>query len=81
MQRRDWQFSTHRRFARVEPLPMPPISEPRPENLSLLLSILRAPVTADEEALVNRLFIVRLLGRESRGPRVRRSVSAVLTAD
>lgn len=39
-----------------------------PVNVSILLSILRRPVTFEEDVLLRRLFLVRILEREVSKP-------------
>lgn len=61
----DWKDSTHRRFERLDRPALQWNPCETPVNLSLLLAILHAPISSEEEALLRRLFLVRMLERES----------------
>lgn len=61
----DGPFKQHRRFERIERPALHWTFGSAPVNLSLLIRVLRPTTTEEEDAVLRRLFLVRILDRET----------------
>lgn len=62
-------FPEHRRFDRIERPALHWNLGSAPVNLSLLLAVLRPATSPEEDAVLRRLFLVRLLDRQGSDPK------------